>query len=240
MPVGTFITNALSWRAAFAIVALAGATTYILARMWLPHMPALPDHGFRNQFHFLRTLPPWLIFGGVIFAQTGLYCWYSYIDPQLTTIARFSTADLSWLMVVAGAGMFIGNLASGRLCDRFKPSAVATGVMVGGVVVLLLIFFFFDIKWLAVALLLCGTGALFASGSPLQSSIVGYSKGGELLGGACIQIAYNGGNAIAAQIGAAVIDTGLGYRYVSLAGVPLVILGATVIYILYFRYERRH
>ncbi len=240
VPVGTFITNALSWRAAFAIVALAGATTYILARMWLPHMPALPDHGFRNQFHFLRTLPPWLIFGGVIFAQTGLYCWYSYIDPQLTTIARFSTADLSWLMVVAGAGMFIGNLASGRLCDRFKPSAVAAGVMVGGVVVLLLIFFFFDIKWLAVALLLCGTGALFASGSPLQSSIVGYSKGGELLGGACIQIAYNGGNAIAAQIGAAVIDTGLGYRYVSLAGVPLVILGATVIYILYFRYERRH
>ena len=240
VPVGTFVTNALSWRAAFAIVALAGATTYILARMWLPHMPALPDHGFRNQFHFLRTLPPWLIFGGVIFAQTGLYCWYSYIDPQLTTIARFSTADLSWLMVVAGAGMFIGNLASGRLCDRFKPSAVATGVMVGGVVVLLLIFFFFDIKWLAVALLLCGTGALFASGSPLQSSIVGYSKGGELLGGACIQIAYNGGNAIAAQIGAAVIDTGLGYRYVSLAGVPLVILGATVIYILYFRYERRH
>ena len=240
VPVGTFITNALSWRAAFAIVALAGATTYILARMWLPHMPALPDHGFRNQFHFLRTLPPWLIFGGVIFAQTGLYCWYSYIDPQLTTIARFSTADLSWLMVVAGAGMFIGNLASGRLCDRFKPSAVATGVMVGGVVVLLLIFFFFDIKWLAVALLLCGTGALFASGSPLQSSIVGYSKGGELLGGACIQMAYNGGNAIAAQIGAAVIDTGLGYRYVSLAGVPLVILGATVIYILYFRYERRH
>ena len=74
----------------------------------------------------------------------------------------------------------------------------------------------------------------------MQSSIVGYSKGGELLGGACIQIAYNGGNAIAAQIGAAVIDTGLGYRYVSLAGVPLVILGATVIYILYFRYERRH
>ena len=159
VPVGTFITNALSWRAAFAIVALAGATTYILARMWLPHMPALPDHGFRNQFHFLRTLPPWLIVGGVIFAQTGLYCWYSYIDPQLTTIARFSTADLSWLMVVAGAGMFIGNLASGRLCDRFKPSAVAAGVMVGGVVVLLLIFFFFDIKWLAVALLLCGTGA---------------------------------------------------------------------------------
>ncbi|WP_447386877.1 hypothetical protein, partial [Streptococcus pneumoniae] len=79
---------------------------------------------------------------------------------------------------------------------------------------------------------------LFGSSSPLQSSIVGYSKGGELLGGACIQIAYNGGNAIAAQIGAMVINSGLGYIYVPLSGVPLVALGAITIYVLYFRYER--
>lgn len=239
VPVGTFITNNLSWRYAFALVALSSAVTFVLARIWLPKLPALPDNGFRHQFHFLRTLPPWLIFGGVIFAQTGLYCWYSYVDPQLTEIAGFSTSDLSWLMVVAGFGMFAGNLAAGRLSDRFRPSAVAAGVMAAGVTVLLLIFFFFDIRWLAVPLLMCGTAALFASGSPLQSSIVGYSKGGELLGGACIQIAYNGGNAIAAQVGAMVIDSGLGYRYVSLSGVPLVVLGAAVIYVLYARYERR-
>lgn len=238
VPLGTFITNNFSWRIAFALVSLAGVLTFIFAHRWVPYLGPLPDNGFKSQFHFLRTLPPWLIFCGVIFAQTGVYCWYSYIDPQLTTVAGFSTDDLSWLMILAGLGMFVGNLVSGRLCNRFKPSAVAAWVMVFGVAVLVLIFLFFDIRWLAVVLMMCGTAVLFGSSSPLQSSIVGYSKGGELLGGACIQIAYNGGNAIAAQIGALVINSGLGYHYVPLSGVPLVALGAVAIFILYFRYEK--
>lgn len=238
VPLGTFITNNLSWRYAFAIVSLAGMLTFIFAHRWIPALGSLPDRGFKDQFRFLRTLPPWLIFLGVIFSQTGVYCWYSYIDPQLTEVAGFGTSALSWLMILAGFGMFAGNLLAGRLCNRFKPSAVACSVMLLGVGVLLLIFFYFDIKWMAVPLMMLGTAVLFGSGSPLQSSIVGYSKGGELLGGACIQIAYNGGNAVAAQIGAAVIDSGLGYRYVSLSGVPLVALGAITIFILYLKYEK--
>lgn len=239
VPLGTFLTNVLSWRVAFALVAVTGAVTFILTRRWLPFLDPLPDHGFKGQFRFLRTLPPWLIFCGVIFSQTGMYCWYSYIDPQLTSVAGFSVDDLSWLMILAGLGMFIGNLVSGRLSIRFKASAVAACVMVFGVVVLLMIFGFFDIRWMSVLLMMCGTAVLFGSSSPLQSSIVGYSKGGELLGGACIQIAYNAGNAIAAQIGGAVIDSGLGYGYVSLSGAPLVAIGAAAIFILYFRYEKK-
>lgn len=238
VPLGTFITNRVSWRIAFALVSLFGILTFVLAYKWIPALGSLPNHGFKDQFRFLRTLPPWLIFGGVICSQIGMYCWYSYIDPQLTRVAGFSVGALSWLMIVSGFGMFVGNLVSGRLCDWFKPSAVAAGVMLFGVGVLMLIYFFFDIKWVAVVLTMFGTAVLFGSGSPLQSSIVGYSKGGELLGGSCIQIAYNGGNAIAAQIGALVIDSGLGYECVSLSGVPLVALGAVSVYVLYFKYER--
>lgn len=238
VPLGTYITNNLSWRYAFAIVSVTGALTLFFAHKWIPALGSLPDHGFKGQFKFLRTLPPWLIFGGVVFSQIGVYCWYSYIDPQLTLVAGFTVGDLSWLMIVAGFGMFIGNLISGRLCIRFKPSAVACCVMVFGVGVLLMIFFFFSVKWLAVLLMMCGTAVLFGSSSPLQSSIVGYSKGGELLGGACIQIAYNGGNAVAAQIGASVINSGLGYQYVALSGVPLLAIGAIIIFVLYVKYER--
>lgn len=167
-----------------------------------------------------------------------MYCWYSYIDPQLTDVAGFSVHSLSLLMVAGGFGMFIGNLISGRLCNRFKPSLIAADVMVIGVLVLISMYYFFDVKPVAVLLTICGTAVLFGSSSPLQSSIVGYSKGGELLGGACIQIAYNGGNAIAAQIGAAVIDCGFGYRDIPLSGVPLVAIGAVIIFILYFKYEK--
>lgn len=238
VPLGTFLTDWVTWRAAFMIVALAGLMTLLAIRVWVPQVAGLPDMGFKGQFKFLATLPPWLIFGGVLFGQIGMYCWYSYIDPQMIHVAGFAVGDMSWIMVLAGLGMFLGNLIAGRLSDHFKPSAVAAWVQTCGIVVLLLFFFFAHIAVLAVALMVLGTAALFGSGSPLQSSIVGYSRGGEMLGAACIQIAYNAGNAIAAWIGGGVIAAGYGYTAPALVGIPLVAVGSVLIFTLYIRNER--
>ncbi len=238
VPLATFITNTFSWRIAFLIVSLCGLATFFAIRAFVKDVGRLPDMGFKGQFRFLRTLPPWLIFGGVLFGQIGMYCWYSYIDPQLTAVARFSPNSLTWLMVLAGFGMFAGNLIAGRLSDRFKPSAVAAAVQASSMPVLLLFFFFGHYKAAAVVLMILGTAALFGSGSPLQSSIVGYAKGGEMLGAACIQIAYNAGNAIAAAIGSAAISAGLSYQATALVGQPLILIGCSLLITLYIRYER--
>lgn len=122
VPMGTFISNMFTWRIAFVVVGVTGALTFFAIHSWIPKLPGLPDMGFKGQFRFLKTLPPWLIFGGVLFGQIGIYCWYSYIDPQLTQVAGFSTGALTWLMVLAGFGMFAGNLIAGKLSDRYKPS----------------------------------------------------------------------------------------------------------------------
>ncbi len=238
VPAGTFISTTMSWRIAFVVVAVAGVLTFIAIHRWVPQVPGLEDLGFKGQFRFLRTLPPWLIFGGVLFGQIGIYCWYSYIDPQLTEVAGFSAGALTWLMVLAGFGMFAGNLIAGRLGDRFKPSAVAAWVQASAIPVLLAFYFFADIKVCAVVLLVLGTAALFGSGSPLQSDIVGYARGGEMLGAACIQIAYNAGNAIAARIGATVIHAGFGYTAPAIVGLPIIFIGCLLLMILYRRYER--
>lgn len=238
VPLGTFITNTFSWRIAFMIVAATGIATFFAIRHWVKDVGKLPDMGFKGQFRFLKTLPPWLIFGGVIFGQIGMYCWYSYIDPQLTVVAGFRADNLSWLMILAGLGMFAGNLLAGRLSDRFKPSAVAASVQASAIPILLLFFFFGHYKLAAVVLMMIGTAALFGSGSPLQSSIVGYAKGGEMLGAACIQIAYNAGNAIAALIGATAISSGWSYSSTALLGEPLIAIGCVLLIILYRKYER--
>ena len=239
VPLGTFITNTFSWRIAFMIVAATGIATFFAIRHWVKDVGKLPDMGFKGQFRFLKTLPPWLIFGGVIFGQIGMYCWYSYIDPQLTVVAGFRADNLSWLMILAGLGMFAGNLLAGRLSDRFKPSAVAASVQASAIPILLLFFFFGHYKLASVVLMMLGTAALFGSGSPLQSSIVGYSAGGEMLGAACIQIAYNAGNAIAAWIGSAAIGAGWSYSSTALIGEPLIAVGCILLIVLYRRYERR-
>ncbi|MCM1504317.1 MAG: MFS transporter [Muribaculum sp.] len=239
VPLCTFITNNFTWRIAFLIVAISGLSTFLAIRSWVPSVGRLKDMGFIGQFRFLRTLPPWMIFGGVIFGQIGFYCWYSYIDPQLTEVAGFSTDSLSWLMVLAGLGMFLGNYVIGRLGSRFKPSALSATVEAIGIPVLVAFYFFGDIKILAILLMMLGTAILFGSGSPLQSSIVGYSKGGEMLGAASIQIAYNAGNAFAAWIGGAVIHAGYGYATASIVGLPLTAIGSAMLYYLYFHREKR-
>lgn len=239
VPLGTFITNTLTWRLAFLLVALSGGATFFALRYWVPDVGKLEDKGFKGQFRFLRTLPPWLIFGGVIFGQIGFYCWYSYIDPQLTHIAGFPVESLSWLMILAGLGMFAGNSIVGAISSRFKPASLAATVELVGIPVLLLFYFFASYQPAAVILMMLGTAILFGSGSPLQSSIVEYSKGGEMLGAASIQIAYNAGNAIAAWLGGLVINAGYGYASPSVVGLPLIALGSALLFFLYFRYERR-
>lgn len=238
VPLGTWLTNALSWRLAFLAAGVAGCATYVMLRLWLPRIDPLPDTGLRGQFRFLRTLPPWLIFGGIFIGQTGIYCWYSYIDPLLTQVTRFSADDLSWLMFVSGMGMFAGNLLAGRLAVRYKPALVAALMQSSAMLLLLCIFFAARSQMLIVPLMFLCTTAMFGSGGPLQSSIVVYARGGEMLGAALIQIAYNAANAIAAAIGGAVIRAGYGYTAPAIAGLPLVAIGSALIFVLYFRRER--
>ena len=238
VPAGTFITNNFHWRTAFFIVAFSGLCTLLAIHFLVRDVGKLPDMGFKGQFRFLRTLPPWLIFGGVILGQIGIYSWYSYIDPALLHVCGFSPLTMPWLMAIAGFGMFAGNLVAGRLGIRFKPSAVAVCVQASAIPILLLFFFFAHIQAAAAILMVLGTAALFGSGSPLQSDIVGYSRGGEMLGAACIQIAYNAGNAIAAWIGGEVIRAGYGYTAPSVVGLPIILTGCILLFILYRRYER--
>ncbi len=237
VPLATFITDTFSWRVAFGVVAMSGLCALASIRFWVPQVKGLEDVGFLGQFNFLKTLPPWLIFGGVLFGQIGLYCWYSYIDPQMVHVSGFKVSDMSWIMVLAGLGMFIGNIVCGQLATHYKPSIVASAVQALGMVVLLLIYFFAYIPFVAILLMIAGTAILFGPGSPLQSSIVVYSRGGEMLGAALIQIAYNAGNAIAAHIGGTVIAKGYGYTAPALVGIPLVLIGCVLLYILYRRYE---
>lgn len=58
----------------------------------------------------------------------------------------------------------------------------------------------------------CTTG-LFAVSSPQQLLLLRHSEGGELLGAASVQVAFNLGNAIGAYCGGLPLEAGLGYEY---------------------------
>ena len=238
VPLGTSLSNAISWRVTFLLVGCWGVIILYYIWRWVPHVEGLKDTGFKGQFRFLKTPVPWLILGATALGNGGVFCWYSYINPLLTNVSGFSAESITGLMVLAGFGMVVGNLVSGRLSDQYTPGKVGTTVQAMICVVLLLIFFLSPYPWLSALLMCLCTAGLFAVSSPEQVLIIRVAKGGEMLGAACVQVAFNLGNAIGAYVGGLAISGG--YRYPALAGVPFAMVGFILFLTFYKKYQAKY
>ena len=136
VPAATYIAGVLSWRGTFAIVSLLGICTLSAILLWMPSLPSLPDTGLKGQFRFLGHGGAWLIYAGVFFGQASVYCWFCYIEPVMTQITGFHQSAMTWIMVVAGIGMFFGNFLAGYMADRHHP-ALVSGMLTAAVVVIM-------------------------------------------------------------------------------------------------------
>ena len=220
VPLGTSLSHLISWRVTFLLVGCWGLIVLYYIWRWVPQVEGLADTGFKGQFRFLKKPAPWLILGATALGNGGVFCWYSYINPLLTNVSGFSEESITALMVLAGFGMVAG-VGQGLIC-----------------VTLLLIFFLSPNAWCSALLMTLCTAGLFAVSSPEQVLIIRVAPGGEMLGGAAVQIAFNLGNAIGAYLGGLVV-TG-GYRYPALAGVPLTLMGFFLFYIFYKKYQTKY
>ena len=238
VPLGTSLSNSISWRVTFLLVGCWGVIILCYIWRWVPHVEGLKDTGFKGQFRFLKTPAPWLILGATALGNGGVFCWYSYINPLLTEVSGFTAESITALMVLAGFGMVVGNLVSGRLSDRYTPGKVGTTVQAMICIVLLLIFFLSPYPWLSALLMCLCTAGLFAVSSPEQVLIIRVAKGGEMLGAACVQVAFNLGNAIGAYVGGLAISGG--YRYPALAGVPFAMVGFILFLTFYKKYQAKY
>lgn len=237
VPLGTFLSHMLSWRVPFVMSIVLGIITLYMIYRWVPDVEALPNNGMRAQFHFLKNRAPWLIIAATFLGNGGILCWFSYISPLLQTEGGFSASSISLLMILAGAGMVTGNLISGPLSDRFKPGRITCYLQFLAAAALLLTFFLAHEGWLAAVLMFIICACLFGIGSPEQYLIVKHSEGGEMLGGCCIQGAFNLGNAIGAFMGGIPVGMGLGYCYPALIGVPMALAGALCLLSFHKRFE---
>lgn len=238
VPLGTSLSHTLSWRATFLLVGAWGLITLYYIWRWVPQVEGLKDTGFKGQFRFLKKPAPWLILGATALGNGGVFCWYSYITPLLTEVSGFSAESITALMVLAGFGMVVGNLVSGRMSDRYTPGKVGTVVQGMICVILLLIFLLSPHPWCSAILMTLCTAGLFAVSSPEQVLMIRVAPGGEMLGGACVQMAFNLGNAIGAYIGGLALSGG--YRYPALAGVPFALMGFILFLVFYKKFQAKY
>ena len=241
VPGGTLLAALLSWRATFLFVAVWAVGSLLLIARFVPAVRPIPDAGLAGQFRFLKKPGPWLVIGAVLLGNTGIFCWWSYVAPWLTDIGGFPADALPALLVLAGFGMVAGSLVGGRLTDRTSPGKMAAAGQAIGCAALLLIFLFSGTPATAAALMfLCAFGMFFVS-SPQQLLMVKVGRGGgEMIGSACVQVAFNLGNAFGAMIGQTVLNAGASYAWPSLAGVPCSLAAVVLLAVFFTRFERRY
>jgi len=240
IPVGTFLSNLYSWRLVFGTACLCDLLAMGAILKWMPYLEPLPDHGLRNTLEFARHPAPWLILVATIMGNCAIFAWYSYVSPTLTLLSGVPLSWLSVMMVLCGAGMFAGNLLGGKLADRFGPGHTGRGIDLAMCLFLLLIALTAQWKWCQIPLLFLTCASLFAVSPPQQNLLFRFSKGGELFGGAFVQIAFSLGNALGAWLGGLPIDESVPttFHYPPLIGAAAALIGVAAYSIFCHRYEK--
>lgn len=215
VPLGTWLGHQFSWRYTFFLIAVFDALVILSVLLWVPDIRDTSEIKLTEQFHFLKKPEPWLIFAATMFGNAGVFAWFSFVKPFMVNVSGYSEGMMTAIMMLMGLGMVLGNLLSGKLSGRFSPLRIAaTTDMV--IVASLLLFAFGELKTASLIMGFICCAGLFALSAPLQILLLQNAKGGEMLGAAGGQMAFNLGSAIGAYFGGMMIVLGFSWRYVTL------------------------
>lgn len=240
VPLAVYAAHLFSWRVAYLLTGLCGALTLVAVAVFVPPLPPMPHTPFGGQFAFLKKPAPWLILGVTLLANNGFFCFFSYITPLLTDIAGFPAGSVGGILMLVGGSMCVGNLICGKYADEFAPGKVAGITLVILFLALMGIFREAATPWVVVPLA-CVTGAcIFGVGLCWQVLILRHARGGELMGVAGIQIAFNLGNAIGAWGGGVPLQLGYPLPYTTVPAMIFVGTAIVLIGIFVRLYESRN
>ncbi|MFC9796916.1 MFS transporter [Streptomyces sp. NPDC127584] len=210
VPLGTFIGQAVGWRTTFAVVAALGVLGLLGIAKLVPAMPRPEGTHLRRELTAFRNPQVLLAMAMTVLGFGGVFAAITYIAPMMTEVAGYSDGAVTWLLVLFGVGMFLGNLIGGRYADRALMPLLYTAL--GGLAVVLALFTVLAHQKILAAVAILLVGALgFATVPPLQKRVLDQAHGAPTLASAVNIGAFNLGNALAAWLGGLVIAAGFGY-----------------------------
>ncbi len=228
VPVAGWAGEVFGWRSVFAGIGVLGLIA--MASLWfaLPNVPAPADADMAAELRVLARKPVLAALALTVVGSSAMFTVFTYIAPILRSETHATTAFVSAMLVIYGLGLTVGNWLGGRFADR---SIDGTLLATLGGLVLLLVLFAGAMHWPlpAAALIFLWGVASFALVPPLQLRVMTHAADAPNLASAMNIGAFNLGNAIGAALGGAVIDGGLGYPAVSLAGAAMAAAGLAMV-----------
>jgi predicted MFS family arabinose efflux permease len=192
----------------------------------------------REQVAALRRPAVWAALLTTLLGYSGVFTTYVYIAPQLTDVTGFDKVWITPLLLLFGAGLFVGNTVGGKLADRKVTPAVILTLVVLAVALFTMTFAIRNQTATVVMMFTLGAAA-FAVVAPLQLRVLSAAGHAPDVASAANISAFTLGSAIGIYLGGAAIDGGLGLASVNWIGGLLTTAGLVVAIASWFVLDRR-
>jgi DHA1 family inner membrane transport protein len=227
VPGGTAFGHAFGWRFTFLAVAVIGALAAIAIAFMLPRMPVIKTKSLLGEFAVLKK--PQVVLGMAMsaLAAASTFAVYTYIAPILINITGLAAGSVTWVLVVFGCGLTLGNLLGGRLADwKLMPSLIVLFLMLSGWLALFTITSGNPIA--AIGTMIAWGITAFAVVAPLQMHVVSEARGAPNLVSVLNHAGFNIGCASGAFLGGLPIAYGYSFATIPWMGAGIAFIACLV------------
>lgn len=192
----------------------------------------------REQLRALTRPAVWGALLTTLFGYGGVFTSFVYLAPQYTEVTGFDAAWITPLLLLFGAGLFVGNALGGKLADKALMPTVL-GALATLAVVLFGMTFAIQNPISAVIMTFVFGVTAFAVVAPLQLRVMKAAGHAPDVASAANISAFTLGSAIGISLGGAAIDGGLGLASVNWIGGLITATGLIIAVVTWALLDRR-
>lgn len=141
VPIGTFLSSMIGWKALFAAIGVITLIPLIVVYRRIPSMKEQEPVTLRMQLSILKDKRILLAVAVTLFYVGGYSTLFTYLTPFLQASANLSITEISGILLLAGICSFLGSSLGGMAADKKGPIfTIFSGIILQIMMLMLLAF----------------------------------------------------------------------------------------------------
>ncbi|TQR23344.1 MFS transporter [Bacillus safensis] len=141
VPIGTFLSSMIGWKALFAAIGLITLIPLIVVYRRIPSMKEQEPVTLGMQLSILKDKRILLAVAVTLFYVGGYSTLFTYLTPFLQESANLSITEISGILLLAGICSFLGSSLGGVAADKKGPIfTIFSGIILQIIMLMLLAF----------------------------------------------------------------------------------------------------
>jgi predicted MFS family arabinose efflux permease len=177
VPFGIWVGHEYGLRATLLLISILSLIALFAYVKWIPtSLSNTEPPSLAQQFKVLIKGRLVLVYLLTALGFGGTFLVFTYIAVMLAKLTGMSTNGISWMLLLYGVSVIIGNILTGRLTDKLGSISSLTLVYSGLALVLILIGITIHSMWLTALVILFWGGFAFGCSTPVQSYVMQVAK----------------------------------------------------------------